>query len=109
MAANPAAAALGLPLDARGRVRVGETFAVPGLPAVHALGDCAAVPNAATGALDPPTCQHALRQSRRLVRNLTGSPRPYGYRTRGHMAALRGGAVAPAGHEPAFYVAPITA
>jgi NADH dehydrogenase len=86
--ANPVAAALGLPLDARGRVRVDETFAVAGMRRVHALGDCAAVPNGATGELDPPTCQHALRQSRRLAKNLTGSPRPYAYRTRGHMAAL---------------------
>ena len=36
---------------------------------VWALGDCAAVPNAATpGQLDPPTSQHALRQGRRLKR-----------------------------------------
>ena len=54
-----------------------------------ALGDCAAVPNAATpGTLDPPTCQHALRQARRLARNLRGTPKPYRYRTRGQMATL---------------------
>ena len=88
VAANPVAAALGLPLDERGRVQVDETFAVAGMPRVHSLGDCAAVPNAATGELDPPTCQHALRQARRLVKNLAGTPRPYGYRTRGHMAGL---------------------
>ena len=69
-------------------MRVDETLAVPGMRRVHALGDCTAVPNGATGELDPPTCQHALRQSRRLVKNLTGSPKPYAYRTRGHMAAL---------------------
>ena len=86
--ANPVAAKLGLPLDERGRVRVDETFAVSGMPAVHSLGDCAGVPNAATGELDPPTCQHALRQSRRLVKNLTGPAKPYAYRTRGHMAGL---------------------
>jgi NADH:ubiquinone reductase (H+-translocating) len=59
---------------------------------VTALGDCAAVPNATSGEIDPPTCQHALRQARRLSRNLTGTPRPYGYRTRGSMAALGAGA-----------------
>src|SRR5690348_17472723 len=38
---------------------------------VWALGDSAAVPNAADGgAPDPPTCQHALRQARALARNI---------------------------------------
>jgi NADH dehydrogenase len=86
--ANPLAAQLGLPLDARGRVPVDEYLRVAGLDGVWALGDCAAVPNAATDALDPATCQHALRQARRLARNLRGKPRPYGYRTRGQMATL---------------------
>jgi NADH dehydrogenase len=89
VAPNPVLAALGLPLDARGRVRVDDTLQVSGMPAVWALGDGAAVPNAATpGETDPPTCQHALRQARRLARNLKGTPRPYRYRTRGQMATL---------------------
>ena len=37
---------------------------------------------------DPPTCQHALRQARRLAKNLTGSPKPYGYRMLGQVATL---------------------
>ena len=54
-----------------------------------ALGDCAAVQNRKTpGITDPPTCQHALRQSRRLAKNLTGDPRPYGYRMLGQVATL---------------------
>jgi NADH dehydrogenase len=70
-------------------VVVDETLAVAGMPGVWALGDCAAVPNAATpGELDPATCQHALRQARRLARNLRGAPKPYRYRTRGQMATL---------------------
>jgi NADH:quinone reductase (non-electrogenic) len=88
VAANPLAARLGLPVDERGRVRVDETLRVDGMPGVWALGDCAAVPNGATGELDPATCQHALRQARRLARNLRGTPRPYRYRTRGQMATL---------------------
>ena len=87
--ANPLVAGLGLPCDERGRVRVDETLRVADMPGVWALGDCAAVPNEATpGELDPATCQHALRQARRLARNLRGTPRPYRYRTRGHMATL---------------------
>jgi NADH dehydrogenase len=86
---NPLAAALGLPVDDRGRVPVDSTLRVAGMEHVWALGDCAAVPNEATpGELDPATCQHALRQGRRLARNLTGTPRPYGYKTRGQMATL---------------------
>ena len=70
-------------------MRVDETLAVAGMPGVWALGDGAAVPNAATpGATDPATCQHALRQARQLTRNLGGAPRPYRYRTRGQMATL---------------------
>jgi NADH dehydrogenase len=38
------------------------------MPHAWSLGDCAAVPNAATpDELDPPTCQHALRQAKRLA------------------------------------------
>src|SRR5205807_4391440 len=36
----------------------------------------------------PPTSQHALRQARRLARNLTGPPEPYGYRMLGQVATL---------------------
>jgi NADH:ubiquinone reductase (H+-translocating) len=87
--ANPLLAKLGLPLDARGRVIVDPTLKVEGLDAVWALGDCARVPNEATPeSFDPPTCQHALRQARRLVKNLTGTPRPYRYRMLGQVATL---------------------
>ncbi|HUF02090.1 MAG TPA: NAD(P)/FAD-dependent oxidoreductase [Gaiellaceae bacterium] len=87
--AHPLLGELGLPLDERGRVLVGETLRVEGREDVWALGDCAAVPNARTpGDLDPPTCQHALRQARRLAKNLTGPPEPYGYRMLGQVATL---------------------
>ncbi|MDA0166912.1 NAD(P)/FAD-dependent oxidoreductase [Solirubrobacter ginsenosidimutans] len=88
VSANPVAAQLGLPLDARGRVPVDEHFRVEGLEGVHALGDIAAVPNAASGELDPPTCQHALRQARRLSRNLRGRVKPYAFKSLGSMATL---------------------
>jgi NADH dehydrogenase len=87
--ANPLLAELGLPLDDRGRVRVSETLAVDGMDHVWALGDGAAVPNAATpGEVDPPTSQHALRQARRLAKNIAGERRPYRYRTLGEVATL---------------------
>jgi NADH dehydrogenase len=80
---------LGLPLDERGRIRVGPTLLVDGRADIWALGDCAAVPNEATpGAVDPPTCQHALRQARRLAKCLRGRPKAYRYRSRGQGATL---------------------
>jgi NADH:ubiquinone reductase (H+-translocating) len=86
---NPLVAQLGLPLDGKGRVAVDENLRVVGSRNIWALGDCAAVPNAATpGETDPATCQHALRQARALARNLRGAPRAYSYRTRGQMATL---------------------
>ncbi|MGZ4409046.1 MAG: NAD(P)/FAD-dependent oxidoreductase, partial [Gaiellaceae bacterium] len=88
--ANPANEVLGLPLDERGRVRVDATLRVEEEEHVWALGDGARVPNAATPeSFDPPTCQHALRQARRLAKNLfAASPEPYRYRMLGQVATL---------------------
>jgi NADH dehydrogenase len=86
---TPALGRWGLPLDERGRIKVDEHLRVEGRQDVWSLGDCARVPNQATpGQFDPPTCQHALRQARRLVKNLTGEPRPYRYRMLGQVATL---------------------
>jgi NADH dehydrogenase len=80
---------LGLPQDDRGRIIVGPTLLVEGSTDTWALGDCAAVPNAATpGTVDPPTCQHALRQARRVVKCLRGDDTPYHYRSCGQGATL---------------------
>jgi NADH dehydrogenase len=87
--ANPQNERFGLPLDDRGRVVVDETLRVEGVPHAWALGDGARVPNLATpGEYDPPTCQHALRQARRLAKNLVGEPVPYRYRMLGQVATL---------------------
>jgi NADH dehydrogenase len=86
--ANPLLGELGLPLDERGRVRVDETLCVEGSDDIWALGDCARVPNLAAADPDPPTSQHALRQARRLARNLRGNPQPYRYRMLGQVATL---------------------
>jgi len=87
--ANPMNERFGLPLDERGRIAVGPTLQVEGSTNVWALGDGARVPNGATpGHYDPPTCQHALRQARRLVKNLTGEQKAYRYRMLGQVATL---------------------
>ena len=87
--ASPLLGPFGMPLDDRGRVRVDPFLRVEGHERIWALGDCAAVPNERTpGQFDPPTCQHALRQARRLAKNLHGDPQPYGYRMLGQVATL---------------------
>jgi NADH dehydrogenase len=87
--AHPAVSELGLPLDDRGRIVVDELLRVEGHENVWALGDNARVPNVATPEHpDPPTSQHALRQARRLAKNLAGDPKPYRYRMLGQVATL---------------------
>jgi NADH dehydrogenase len=87
--AHPLLGDLSLPLDEQGRVVVGPTLQVEDRQNVWALGDCARVPNAATPEHpDPPTCQHALRQARRLAKNLRGERKPYRYRMLGQVATL---------------------
>jgi NADH dehydrogenase len=87
--ANPANGRFGLPVDERGRIPVDEHLRVEGLEHAWALGDGARVPNLATpDHPDPPTCQHALRQARRLAKNLQGNEKPYRYRMLGQVATL---------------------
>ena len=87
--ANPLNERLGIPVDERGRIVVDATLRVEGRQHVWALGDGARVPNEATpGEYDPPTSQHALRQARRLAKNLSGDVAPYRYRMLGQVATL---------------------
>jgi len=89
VAPSPDLTLLGLPLDDRGRVPVDEHLRVIGHDGIWALGDCASVPNLATpDRPDPPTSQHALRQARRLAKNLAGDLEPYRYRMLGQVATL---------------------
>jgi NADH dehydrogenase len=74
-------------------VPVDGTLAVPGWPGVWAVGDCALVPDPATGGVYPPTAQHAIRQGARLARNIAGMlkgcpPEPYAYKAVGQLAAV---------------------
>jgi NADH dehydrogenase len=87
---HPVVQRLGLPLNDRGRIRVDDTMRVEGHPNVWAIGDAAAVPDPAKKgqAPCPPTCQHALRQGRRVAQNVAatlgkGRVRPFTYKTLG--------------------------
>ena len=77
----------------RGRIRVSEYLQVPEWPSVWAVGDCAVIPDAATGGYYPPTAQHALREGRQAARNIVatmrGAPKtPFVFSTIGLLAAI---------------------
>ena len=91
---SPVVAKLSLPLDGAGRLLVDRTMRVEGQQGVWAIGDCAAVPDAARpGQPCPPTAQHAIRQGRLVARNVAGTlrggrARPFRYRSKGVVAEL---------------------
>jgi NADH:ubiquinone reductase (H+-translocating) len=88
---HPLVKHLGLPLDERsGSLDVDEYLRAKGRQNIYALGDCAHVPNPKNErGFDPPTCQHAIRQAKRLAKNLkSGSPTPYAFKTLGQVAQL---------------------
>lgn len=81
---------LGLPITPQGRIETDRYLRVAGRDNVWAIGDAAAVPDPASkaGAPCPPTAQHAIRQGRRVARNVaaaigTGKVRPFTYKTKG--------------------------
>jgi NADH:ubiquinone reductase (H+-translocating) len=87
---HPVVEKLGLPLDDKGRIKVDAAMHVEGVSDVWAIGDAAAVPDPAKKrqAPTPPTCQHALRQGKRVAENVAatlgnGRVRPFTYKTLG--------------------------
>jgi NADH dehydrogenase len=82
---------LGLTLQ-RGRIQTAADLSVPGAEGVWAIGDCAAVANAARpGGLAPPTAQFAVAEAHALAHNIAArlSDRPtraFGHVSKGSMA-----------------------
>jgi NADH dehydrogenase len=77
----------------RGRLCADAFLEVEGWPGVWALGDCASVPDPATGRPYPPTAQHALRQGKVVARNIEAAlrgaaKRPFAFKTIGQLAAI---------------------
>jgi NADH dehydrogenase len=70
----PLVAELGLPLHESGRIETDACMRVVGHENVWAIGDAAAVPDAAQKRKGPcpPTCQHALRQGKVVAENVAG-------------------------------------
>jgi NADH dehydrogenase len=91
---HPALRDSDLPLDDRGRIKVGTDLQALGTQDVWSAGDSAAVPDLThPGATTPPTAQHAVRQARHLADNLVavlhGEPtHPYAHRYIGSVASL---------------------
>jgi NADH:ubiquinone reductase (H+-translocating) len=77
----------------RGRLKVSAELAVSGWPGVWALGDCALIPDIATGSFCPPTAQHALRQAKVVAHNVLAhaegrQPRKFRFKTIGQLASI---------------------
>jgi NADH dehydrogenase len=96
---NPMLDNTDLPRDDKGRVLADAYLRVRGAAGAWTGGDCAAVPDLASGepgALCAPTAQHAIRQARRLADNLVSEirgghdhpPEPYRHRFAGSVAGL---------------------
>src|SRR5687767_13624291 len=70
-----------------------EVREVDGCESVWALGDCAAVPDTATGKACPPTAQHALRQGKIVAKNIiatiyAGKRERFTFKTIGALASI---------------------
>ncbi len=77
----------------RGRLVTNEFLEVENCSGVWALGDCAAVPDPATGKSCPPTAQHAIRQGKIAAENIVaaisgGRRRPFEFKTIGALASI---------------------
>lgn len=91
--ANPVVNSMGLPLDERGRIAADEFLRVKGVAGAWTAGDCAGVPDLANGGYCAPTAQHAVRQARRLGKNLVAhlagrQPAAYRHKNVGSVASL---------------------
>jgi NADH:ubiquinone reductase (H+-translocating) len=92
-APSPLLKSLPLEKDKRGALLVDGTLAVPGRPGLWAIGDCAAVTDAATGHLCPPTAQFALREAEVLASNIQAqldgrSPRRFHFHSLGALCVV---------------------
>lgn len=77
----------------RGRIKVNAHLEVEGRDGLWALGDCALVPDPATGDYCPPTAQHASREGKVLAHNIIASvdgkaKKAFKFKTLGLLAAI---------------------
>lgn len=80
----------------RGRIMTEADMSIPGFANAWAIGDCAAVPNAAAGGeLSPPVGQFAERQGKQLAENIAAKlkgagTKPFSHTSLGHLCAIGG-------------------
>lgn len=77
----------------RGRLVTNEFLEVEKFPGVWSLGDCAAVPDPASGKSCPPTAQHAIRQGKVVAENIVaaingGRGRRFEFKAIGALASI---------------------
>lgn len=91
--AHPLVSEIGLPVDEQGRLLADAHLRVRSTEGAWTAGDCAAVPNLATGGTYPPTAQHALREAQHLAGNITATLRgepttAFDYKSKGEFISL---------------------
>jgi NADH dehydrogenase len=91
---SPLVQRLNVPKE-KGRISVLADMSVPDYPNVWAIGDCAAIINAATGSVCPPVAQFAERQGTQVAHNivlrLSNSPtKPFSFKMMGQLCAIGG-------------------
>ena len=91
--ADPLTTSLPWEKDGRDRLVTDEYLRVKDVAHAWTAGDCAAVPDIIKGGMCPPTAQHALRQAKRLAKNLVATIRGeelerFKYRNLGGLASL---------------------
>jgi NADH dehydrogenase len=89
---NDAVGRIPVARDERGRIEVDGTLRSRSHPEVWAVGDCASIPGP-DGRPYPALAQHAIREARRLAKNLAAvldgrAPQPFLFDSLGTMAAL---------------------
>ena len=92
VAPNPLLEKLDIQKERKGRIAVDATMRSLSRPEVWALGDCASIPDPQQKPY-PQLAQLAIREARVLAQNIVsvmaGEPaKPFGYKTRGTLAAL---------------------
>jgi NADH dehydrogenase len=92
-APSPILDRLDLPRTRSGRIDVDATMAIRDRPGLWAVGDSAAIPDLVTDGHCPPTAQYAVRQGKRLARNIAATrrgaePQPFKFKALGLLAGL---------------------
>jgi NADH dehydrogenase len=91
--ANPRIAEMGIDKDGQGRILINEYLAVPGIPGVYAVGDCAHFVDPRSGRPIPPRAHTTVRQAKVAAHNILadirrGNKKPYRYSQSGEIVSL---------------------